>query len=225
VAQQHGVTAALGSRVRIRGLRRPGRAQLPPGIEADDAERVIAIVPPGEVGLYRLSPRMPLAGALLGHRAGDVVPVAVKAGTVEFEVLAVEPGRSIMELAGVAELADAAVLNTAPAKGPGSSPGTGTMLDAERAVAVATGEQSADTHRLARVGDVVHVRDGELEEWWRIVPPDEADAARRCISEKTPMALALLGHRAGDVVRVRAPGAPRGWPVTILAVYARGAGA
>jgi hypothetical protein len=34
----------------------------------------------------------------------------------------------------------------------------------------------------------------------------------------------LLGHRAGDVVSVLAPGAPRGWPVTILAVDAIGAG-
>jgi transcription elongation GreA/GreB family factor len=75
MAQQHGATVAIGSRVRIRGLRRPGPRHLPPGIEADDADRVIAIVAPEEVGLHRLSPRMPLARALLGHRAGDIVSV------------------------------------------------------------------------------------------------------------------------------------------------------
>jgi transcription elongation factor GreA len=73
------------------------------------------------------------------------------------------------------------------------------------------------------VGDVVHIQDGQLEEWWRIVPPEEADAARRLISEETPMAQALLGHRAGETVHVRAPGATRGWPVTIVAVEAIGA--
>jgi transcription elongation factor GreB len=98
------------------------------------------------------------------------------------------------------------------------------MLEAEAAVAAsASVGDRPDTDRVAHVGDVVHVQDGELEEWWRIVPPEEADAARRFISEETPMARALLGHRAGDVVSVRAPGAPRGWPVTILAVGANGA--
>jgi transcription elongation GreA/GreB family factor len=93
------------------------------------------------------------------------------------------------------------------------------MFEAEAAVTTAVGD-GPDTDRVDHVGDVVHVQDGELEEWWRIVPPEEADAARRFISEQTPMARALLGHRAGDVVSVRAPGAPRGWPVTILAVDA-----
>jgi transcription elongation GreA/GreB family factor len=70
-----------------------------------------------------------------------------------------------------------------------------------------------------RVGDVVHIRDGQLREWWRIVPPHEADAFRRWISENSPLARTLAGCRAGDVVYVRAPGAPRtGRPVTIEAV-------
>jgi transcription elongation GreA/GreB family factor len=44
------------------------------------------------------------------------------------------------------------------------------------------------------------------------------------ISEETPLARALLGHRAGEVVRVRAPGAPQhGWPVTILDIGLPGA--
>lgn len=173
------MAVAVGCRVRIRGLHGQGHRHLPRGIKGDDADRVIAIVPPGEVGLYRLSPRMPLAGALLGHLAGDVVEVAVQAATVRFEVLAVEP-------------------------------------DASGVVVVVT-------ERAARVGDVVHVQDGHLEEWWRIVPPEEADASRRLISEETPMARALLGHRAGEVVQVQSPGSARGWPVTIVAVEAIGA--
>ncbi len=114
------------------------------------------IVPPEEAGLYQLSPWMPLARALLGHRAGDVVPVSVQAGTVRFEVLTVEPGRSTMGTdAGRAELADAAVLKTAPEKGPGSSPGAGITLAAETALAVVGDRAAAD--RVAHVGDVVHV--------------------------------------------------------------------
>jgi transcription elongation GreA/GreB family factor len=72
-----------------------------------------------------------------------------------------------------------------------------------------------------QVGDVVHVEDGELEEWWRIVPQREADAQRRWISEDSPLAQAVLGRRAGEVVRVRAPGAlVTGWPATIVAIEA-----
>ncbi len=68
-----------------------------------------------------------------------------------------------------------------------------------------------------RVGSVVTVRDGELEEWWRIVPHDQADALRRCISERSPLARALLAHQPGDRVHVDQPGGQR-WPVTIVAV-------
>jgi transcription elongation GreA/GreB family factor len=71
-----------------------------------------------------------------------------------------------------------------------------------------------------RIGDVVHVRDGRLEEWWRIVPSDMADALRRWMSAETPMARALLGHRAGETVRVDRPGGRA--PVTILDVESRG---
>jgi len=55
------------------------------------------------------------------------------------------------------------------------------------------------------VGSWVTVRDGALEESWRVVDPSEADAARRLISANTPLASALLGHRAGDAVRVQGP--------------------
>jgi transcription elongation GreA/GreB family factor len=54
-----------------------------------------------------------------------------------------------------------------------------------------------------RVGDVVRIRDSGLDEWWRIVPQHEADALRHWISECTPLACALVGHHAGDVVSLR----------------------
>jgi transcription elongation GreA/GreB family factor len=68
----------------------------------------------------------------------------------------------------------------------------------------------------ATVGAWVTVQDGELEELWRIVPRMEADVLRRWISEECPLARAVLGHTAGDVVQVRGPEGRR--LVTVLAV-------
>jgi len=56
-----------------------------------------------------------------------------------------------------------------------------------------------------RLGSWVEVQDGELREGWRIVPKHEADAMRRLISEETPLAQALLEHRASERVRVLGP--------------------
>jgi len=54
----------------------------------------------------------------------------------------------------------------------------------------------------------------------------EADAMRRRISAESPLARALLGHRAGEVVLVRGPEAPQpGRPVTIVAVNRPGSAA
>jgi transcription elongation GreA/GreB family factor len=71
--------------------------------------------------------------------------------------------------------------------------------------------------RVIRVGSWVEIRDGELEEGWRIVNAEEADAMRRLMSEETPLARALLGHVSGDVVRVRGPQGPAR-AVTVLDV-------
>ncbi len=67
-----------------------------------------------------------------------------------------------------------------------------------------------------RVGSWVEIEDGSLREGWRIVGVEDADAARRMISEECPLAQALLGHRAGDQVRVQGPEGR--FPVTILHV-------
>ena len=66
------------------------------------------------------------------------------------------------------------------------------------------------------LGSWVTVRAGELQEGWRVVDPAEADAAHRLISVDCPLGRALLGHRAGDQVRVDSPDGR--WPVTIVAV-------
>jgi len=73
-----------------------------------------------------------------------------------------------------------------------------------------------DASSTVTVGSWVTIRDDELQEAWRVVDPGEADAARRLISTDCALAGALLGHRAGD--RVRVDGPEGRWPVTILAV-------
>jgi transcription elongation factor GreB len=56
-------------------------------------------------------------------------------------------------------------------------------------------------------GSWVTVEDEEGQRaTWRIVGPDEADAKRRLVSARAPLAAALLGHRAGEVVDVERPG-------------------
>ncbi len=70
---------------------------------------------------------------------------------------------------------------------------------------------------MVRVGSWVEIRDGDVREGWRIVAAHEADARQGMMSEETPLAGALLGHVAGDVVRVRGPQGPAR-PVTILDV-------
>src|SRR5262249_12447626 len=54
---------------------------------------------------------------------------------------------------------------------------------------------------IVRVGSLVRVCGRDVgPEWWRIVPAHEADALRRCISDETPLARALMGRRIGDKV-------------------------
>jgi transcription elongation factor GreB len=64
--------------------------------------------------------------------------------------------------------------------------------------------QSADD--VIRFGANVTVRDsfGD-EERYRIVGPDEIDLARNWISSASPMARALINHRAGEQVSFESP--------------------
>ena len=55
------------------------------------------------------------------------------------------------------------------------------------------------------VGAWVVVEDESAERCYRLVGPDEADAAAGAISVEAPLGRALLGKREGDVVRVERP--------------------
>jgi transcription elongation GreA/GreB family factor len=69
---------------------------------------------------------------------------------------------------------------------------------------------------IVQLGSWVEVQDGDLREGWRIVSRHEADAMRRLISEETPLAKALLAHRASERVKVLGPERRM---VTILSVH------
>ena len=62
----------------------------------------------------------------------------------------------------------------------------------------------------------MRLRYGELEEAWTIADAAEADAGQGVIAPDTPLARALLGHRAGDQVTVHGPASR--YAVTILDV-------
>ena len=62
-------------------------------------------------------------------------------------------------------------------------------------------------HERVRVGDKVTVveEDYDEEERYHLVGAAEADPAEGRISNESPLGMALLGSRVGDVVRVNAP--------------------
>jgi transcription elongation GreA/GreB family factor len=70
---------------------------------------------------------------------------------------------------------------------------------------------------LIRIGSRVTVRDqdGSVNDF-TIVRLGEGDITSGRISDASPLAAALIGHRTGERVRVRAPGGHRN--VTILGV-------
>lgn len=120
----------VGCAVRIRALGRAGERtpDLPPEISRKrPGDDVVTIVAPGDPTGW-LTPRTPLAQALLGRQVGDVVAIVAAAATIQFEILEVTDSREHGSDAGVAELADAALLKRAPEQGPGSSPGTRTTV-------------------------------------------------------------------------------------------------
>jgi transcription elongation factor GreB len=63
----------------------------------------------------------------------------------------------------------------------------------------------ADGRGAVRFGARVRVATAHGERGYRIVGVDEADAAIGAIAFTSPLARALLGRRAGDTVRLRAP--------------------
>ncbi len=63
-----------------------------------------------------------------------------------------------------------------------------------------------DTTSIVRIGSRVRMRDTGRDAELSIVAAEEADAAAGRLSVESPLARALLGRRAGDEVRFRAPG-------------------
>ncbi len=68
-------------------------------------------------------------------------------------------------------------------------------------------EVGGSTDGYVRIGShVTVVEDGEDEsETYHVVGPTEADPRSGKISHESPLGLALLGHKVGDIVRVQAP--------------------
>ncbi len=73
-----------------------------------------------------------------------------------------------------------------------------------------------------RFGAWVSLRDGEGREvTYRIVGADETDAKRAWISIDSPMARALLGKRAGELIKVELPEGKKSFAVTEVYFVAR----
>ena len=67
--------------------------------------------------------------------------------------------------------------------------------------------QEAASPDVVQVGSRVTIQDGESEpEVYTIVGPAEANPRNGRISNESPLGRALMEHRAGDTVRVDAPG-------------------
>jgi transcription elongation factor GreA len=74
-----------------------------------------------------------------------------------------------------------------------------------------------DEAKRAVIGRRVVLRDGDGEALhYRIGFPGDGDPDRGFISADSPLGMAVLGTRPGDVVRVEAPAGP--WTVTVVTV-------
>jgi transcription elongation GreA/GreB family factor len=71
---------------------------------------------------------------------------------------------------------------------------------------------------VVRIGSRVRVRDEDGEDEFALVPHRDADAMADRVSADSPIGRSLLGRRAGDRVRFRAPGGIVG--VTVVGVVA-----
>ncbi len=67
------------------------------------------------------------------------------------------------------------------------------------------------------LGSIVHLREGDGEPVvYRLVMPEEADAAAGLISPSSPIGRALLNREPGDEVTVRTPGGDRQFEIVKL---------
>jgi transcription elongation factor GreA len=84
----------------------------------------------------------------------------------------------------------------------------------QMAVVVET-DTDDDTFSFGRTAEVQDDESGTVYTW-TIVGATEADLAQGKLSTESPVALALLGRRAGDVVEVETPRGPRKYRVQKL---------
>lgn len=64
---------------------------------------------------------------------------------------------------------------------------------------------------VVRMNSRVRIRDCDtrIEEGYTLAFPDEANLSRGLLSVLAPVGIALLGHRKGDLIKVRVPGGSR----------------
>src|SRR5574341_1643010 len=83
----------------------------------------------------------------------------------------------------------------------------GRIQELEMLLANARVIQETASADVVQVGSRVTIQDGESEpEVYTIVGPAEANPRNGRISNESPLGRALMDHRAGDTVRVDAPG-------------------
>jgi transcription elongation factor GreB len=92
------------------------------------------------------------------------------------------------------------------------------LLEATLSVLTVRGPEGAPEGEAAFGRWVTVEEEDGRRSTWRLVGPDEADPRRGRLSAHAPLARALLGHRAGDVVEVERAGGAR--ELTVVAVHA-----
>lgn len=83
----------------------------------------------------------------------------------------------------------------------------GEIADLDYKVKNAVIIEESDDNSVVHIGSVVTVYDKDLEEetTYTIMGTTEADAVNNVISNESPVGAALLRHKKGDVVTVKAP--------------------
>ncbi|MBS2022164.1 MAG: GreA/GreB family elongation factor [Deltaproteobacteria bacterium] len=83
--------------------------------------------------------------------------------------------------------------------------GRARLIDATLAVLTVAPERPEDSSRVSIGAFVELSEEGAPARSWQLVGPDEADAKAGKLSIESPLARALIGRRAGEVVEVERP--------------------
>jgi transcription elongation factor GreA len=81
-----------------------------------------------------------------------------------------------------------------------------TLKDILSKANIIEGTRLGDTVELGSYVTVVDLAEGDGPETYRIVGSSEADPVDASISNESPLGQALIGHGAGEIVTVNAPG-------------------